>query len=322
PGRRSGDRHDRRRGYERSAPSPAAGISETARGAMRLLHAGDDPGGDGAAARPRRSDRRRDTRRPRRQCLYVHRLRQYRARGARRRKRGKSAMSAEHKWVGQALERVEDRGLLTTAGHFIDDLTVPGVLHAAYVRSPHARARIRHIDVRRALDHPGVCAVITGDDVAELTRPQRGRVPLPKSPKVYALAYQQVRYVGEPVVGIAAIDRATAEDAADLVQIEYEALPPMLDPEQALRPRAPLVFEEAGPNILWHDTFPYGDVDGAFAEADPVVNERVTIHRYASTPLETFGVMARFEAATQSYTIWGHTQQPAQDLHVLAAALG
>ena len=159
----------------------------------------------------------------------------------------------------------EDRRLLTRGGHFIDDLTLPGVAHAAYVRSPHARARIRRIDVRRALDHPGVYAAITGDDVASLTRPQRGRVPLANSPKVYALAYQQVRYVGEPVVGIAAVDRATAEDAADLVEVEYDPLPPVIEPEEALKPDAPLVFEEVGSNILWHDTFPYGDVEGAFA---------------------------------------------------------
>ena len=226
------------------------------------------------------------------------------------------------KWVGQALERSEDRRLLTRGGHFIDDLTLPGVAHAAYVRSPHARAEIRHIDVRRALEHPGVYAVITGDEVAQLTRPQRGRVPLANSPKVYALAYQQVRYVGEPVVGIAAVDRAAAEDAADLIEVEYDPLPPVIEPEEALKPGAPLVFEEVGSNVLWHNTFPYGDVEGAFKEADTVVDERVAIHRYCSTPLETFGVMAQYEAATQSYTIWGHTQQPAQDLHVLAAALG
>jgi hypothetical protein len=231
-------------------------------------------------------------------------------------------MSRAQKWVGQALERTEDRRLLTKGGHFIDDLTLPGVAHAAYVRSPHARAKIRRIDVRRALEHPGVYAAITGDDVAQLTRPQRGRVPLPNSPKVYALAYQQVRYVGEPVVGIAALDRATAEDAAEFVEVEYDPLPPVIDAEEALKSDAPLVFEEVGSNILWHDTFPYGDVEGAFKEADTVVAERVTIHRYCSTPLETFGVMAQYEAATESYTIWGHTQQPAQDLHVLAAALG
>ena len=231
-------------------------------------------------------------------------------------------MSSEAKWVGQPVERTEDRVLLTKGGHFIDDLTLSGVAHAAYVRSPHARAKIRHIDISRALDHPGVYAIITGEDVAQSTRPQRGRVPLPNSPRVYAIAYEQVRYVGEPVVGIAAVDRATAEDAADLVHVEYEPLPPVLDPEEALKPDAPLVFEEIGSNVLWHNTFPYGDVEAAFAGADTIVNERVTIHRYSSTPLETFGVMAQYEPAASSFTIWGHTQQPAQDLHVLAAAFG
>ncbi|MGH7810391.1 MAG: xanthine dehydrogenase family protein molybdopterin-binding subunit, partial [Candidatus Binatia bacterium] len=231
-------------------------------------------------------------------------------------------MSAQQKWVGQALERSEDHSLLTKGGHFIDDLTLPGVAHAAYVRSPHARAKIRHIDASRALAYPGVYAVFTGEDVAQSTRPQRGRVPLPNSPRVYAVAYQQVRYVGEPVVGIAAVDRAAAEDAAELVRVEYDPMPPVLDPEAALKLDAPLVFEEIGSNVLWHNTFPYGDVEAAFAEADTIVNERVTIHRYASTPLETFGVMAQYEPASKSFTIWGHTQQPAQDLHVLAAAFG
>jgi 2-furoyl-CoA dehydrogenase large subunit len=231
-------------------------------------------------------------------------------------------MSKPQKWVGQALERSEDRRLLTQGGHFIDDLSVPGVAYAAYARSPHARAKILRVDVQRALAHPGVYAAITGEDVAQSTRPQRGRVPLPNSPRVYAVAYQQVRYVGEPVVGIAAVDRATAEDAAELVEVEYEPLPPVVDPEEALKPNAPLVFEEIGSNILWHNTFPYGDVEGTFAAADRIIDERVTIQRYCSTPLETFGVMAQFEPVTQSFTIWGHTQQPAQDLHVLAAAFG
>ena len=231
-------------------------------------------------------------------------------------------MSTNMKWVGQALERSEDRTLLTTGGHFIDDLTLPGVAYAAYARSPHARAQITGVDTSRALSLPGVYAIVTGEDAARSTRPQRGRVPLPNSPKVYALAYEQVRYVGEPVVGIAAVDRATAEDAAELVRVEYEPLPPVLDPEEAIKPEAPLVFEEIGSNVLWHNTFPYGDVDAAFAEADRIVTERVTIHRYSSTPLETFGVIARYDPGTHGFTIWGHTQQPAQDLHVLAAAFG
>src|SRR5262245_29071734 len=150
----------------------------------------------------------------------------------------------ETKWVGQALERTEDRRLMTTAGHFIDDLTLPKLAHAAYVRSPHAHARILHIDVHQALDHPGIHAVLTGDDVVQLTHPQRGRIPLPNSPKVYALAYQQIRYMNEPVIGIAAVDQTTAEDTTDLIRVEYDPLPPVLDPKKALQTDTPMIFEE------------------------------------------------------------------------------
>src|SRR4029077_4967302 len=223
--------HYRRRRHGRSASSPTTIVSTIPRASVRVLHSRNDSRGDRTSPRQFRSERRRNTRRPERQPLHVHRLRQYRARGARRCAQRKGEMSAQQKWVGQALERTEDRRLITRGGQFIDDLTLPGAAHAAYVRSPHARAKSRHIDVRRALEHPGVYALIAGDEVAQLTRPQRGRVPLPNSPKVYALAYQQVRCVGEPVVGIAAVDRATAEDAADLIEVEYAPLPPVIDPE-------------------------------------------------------------------------------------------
>lgn len=230
--------------------------------------------------------------------------------------------SAEKKWVGQAVPRTEDPALLVGRGGFIDDFALPGMAHAAYLRSPHAHARIVSMDVRRALEHPGVFAVLTGEEVASLTRPQRGRVPLPNSPKVYALAYERARYIGEPVAAVAAVDRATAEDALDLIQVAYEPLPAVVHPEDAMKPDAPLVFEEVGSNVLWHDTFPYGDLEEAFQRADQVVRERFTIHRYASTPLETFGGIAQYEPATARLTIWGHTQQPGQDLHVISAALG
>lgn len=230
--------------------------------------------------------------------------------------------NAPEKWVGQAVPRTEDPALLQGCGGFIDDLSLPGMAHAAYLRSPHAHARIAAMDVRRALEHPGVFAVLTGEELAKLTRPQRGRVPLAKSPTVYALALEKARYIGEPVAAVAAVDRATAEDALDLIDVRYEPLPVVVDPEEAMKPDAPLVFDEIGTNILWHNTFPYGDVEGAFQAAELVVKERITIHRYASTPLETFGGIARYEAATGKFTIWGHTQQPGQDLHVIAAALG
>ena len=228
----------------------------------------------------------------------------------------------EGKWVGQSVPRIEDPALLASRGQFIDDLTLPGLAYAAYLRSPYAHAKIVRLDVSRARTHAGVFAVMTGEDVARLTRPQRGRVPLLFSPKVYALAYEKVRYVGEPVVAVAAINRATAEDVLDSIEVEYEPLPAVVHPEKAIEPDAPMVFEELKTNVLWHNTFPYGDVEGAFAQADQVIQERFTIHRYASTPLETFGAMVQYEPATEVFTIWGHTQQPSQDRQAVCASLG
>jgi 2-furoyl-CoA dehydrogenase large subunit len=224
-------------------------------------------------------------------------------------------------FVGQSLPRVEDDALLAGRQHFLDDLSLPGLAHVAFARSPHGHARILRVDVQAALARPQVYGVLTGDEIAQLTKPQRGRVPLANSPRVYALAYRKVRYVGEPVVAVAATSRSAAEDALDLIEVEYEPLPAIVDPEDALKPDAPLVFEEVGANVLWHDTFRYGDVEGAFAAADQVISERFTIHRYASTPLETFGSMAQYDPASGGFTIWGHTQQPGQDLNTLAAAL-
>ncbi|HEX6513288.1 MAG TPA: xanthine dehydrogenase family protein molybdopterin-binding subunit [Chloroflexota bacterium] len=225
-------------------------------------------------------------------------------------------------FVGQPSLRVEDDALLAGQQRFFDDLSLPGLAHVAFLRSPHAHARIRGVDAAAALARPGVHGILTGDEIAQLTKPQRGRVPLANSPRVYALAYQKVRYVGEPVVAIAAISRAAAEDAADAIEVDYEILPAIVDPIEALEPQAPLVFEEVGSNVLWHDTFPYGDLEGAFGAADQVIAERFTIHRYASTPLETFGSMVQHEQASGGFTVWGHTQQPGQDLNTLAAAMG
>jgi len=230
--------------------------------------------------------------------------------------------TTQGKWVGQSVPRKEDPALLASSGQFIDDLTLPGLAHAAYLRSPHAHAKIVRLDISRVRAHADVFAVMTGEDVARLTQPQRGRVPLLFSPKVYALAYEKVRYVGEPVVAVAAIDRATAEDVLDLIEIEYEPLPAVVHPEEAIKPDAPMVFEELKSNVLWHNTFPYGDVEGAFAQADQVIQERFTIHRYASTPLETFGAMVQYEPATEAFTIWGHTQQPSQDRQAVCASFG
>ncbi|MBI2756849.1 MAG: xanthine dehydrogenase family protein molybdopterin-binding subunit [Chloroflexi bacterium] len=225
-------------------------------------------------------------------------------------------------WVGQPLPRKEDGPLLTGRDRFLDDIGLLGMAHVAILRSPYAHARILRVDASAAAALPSVLAVLTGEEVVRVSRPQRGRIPLPVSPQVYALAHDKVVYVGQPVAAVAAIDRATAEDALDLIEVEYEPLPAVVTPEGAMAPDAPILFEEVGSNILWHDTFPYGDVDGAFERADRVVRERVTIHRYLSTPLETFGSIAQFDASTQTMTIWGSAHQPGQEINNVAAALG
>lgn len=233
----------------------------------------------------------------------------------------KHSAPSTHQWVGQPVRRTEDRALLTGLGQYVDDLAVPGVAYAAYLRSPYAHARIARIDTTQAEALPGVYAVITGEDLVRNTNPQRIRFPLDGSPNVYALGHDKVRYAGHPVAAVAAVDRATAEDALDLIEVEYEPLPVAATAEDAMAGDAPRVFDELSSNVIWHDTFTYGNVNDAFARADQVVRETVNIQRYSSTPLETFGAIGHYEAASGAYTIWGHAQMPGQEIASLARAL-
>ncbi len=225
-------------------------------------------------------------------------------------------------WVGRPLKRLEDPRFLRGRATYIDDLGFPGLLHVAMLRSPHAHARVVRLDASAAAALPGVAAVLTGEDVARAMPPLSPLIPIPNPPRTYPLAVGRVRYVGEPVAAVAAQDRATAEDAVELIRAEYERLPAVVDPERALAPEAPTLFDEMGSNVLWHDTLTYGDVDGAFAAARTVVRERFTIHRYVSTALETFGVIAHVEPGTGLVTIWSNDQRPGLTTGVVAAALG
>ena len=173
-------------------------------------------------------------------------------------------------------------------GRFVDDLARPRMLHAAMLRSPHAHARIVAIETREAEALPGVFAVLTGAEAAVRSGPIRPLIPTPAAVPDYCLAVDRARYVGEPVAAVAAIDRATAEDALERIQVEYEPLPAVVDPRPPSA-RSAAGLHELGTNVVWHDTLTYGEVDGALAGADGVLRERFTIQRYASTPLETFG---------------------------------
>jgi 2-furoyl-CoA dehydrogenase large subunit len=225
------------------------------------------------------------------------------------------------RWTGTALKRKEDPRLLTGKGRFLDDVKLAGLLHAAFVRSPHAHARILSVDTAAAEALPGVYGVLTGVEARERSESLRPLIPVPQQPPNHCLASDRVRYVGEPLAIVAAADRATAEDAAALVAVEYEELPVVTDVERAVEPDAPVLYEEVGSNVLWHDVFTYGDVDAAFAEADEVVSERFTIHRYASTPIECFAVMAEWDAGQELLTIWTNDQRPGLTIGVVAEAL-
>jgi 2-furoyl-CoA dehydrogenase large subunit len=155
-----------------------------------------------------------------------------------------------------------------------------------------------------------------------MSKPLRSLIPLPVEVSNYCLAYEKVRYVGEPVAAVAAKNRYIAEDALEKIRVEYEPLAAAVDPERSMRSDAPLLFESLGSNVLWHDVFNYGDVDGVFSRAAHVLRERFFIQRYSSTPLEGFGCVAIYDNARQYLTVWTNDQRPGQAMPIIAHSLG
>ena len=230
-------------------------------------------------------------------------------------------MSAGRRWVGTAVPRKEDEALLTGRARFIDDMEpVPGLRHAALLRSPHPHAEIRAIDVSRAAAHPGVHGVLTGADIAAAIKPIPSAVRVPID--YYPIAVDKVRYAGEPVALVAAEDRYVAEDALELIEVEYRPLPPVIDLKAAIGEDAALLHEAVGSNVVHHRSFRYGDPETAFAEADCVVRLDWTFPRYSSTPMETYGAIAQFEPAPDRYTIWSNFQGPFILHALMCGALG
>ncbi len=222
---------------------------------------------------------------------------------------GETAVSET--WVGRSLPRLEDEALLRGEGRFLDDLApVPNARHAAIVRSPYAHARITRLDPAAALELPGVVGVLTGADVAELSRPFPAGIDSPVAH--HAAATEVTRYVGEPVAVVVARDRYLAEDAAELVEVEYEPLEAVLDAEAAVETEA----------CVSDRSFHYGDVDAALARADLVVRERFRSLRWSCTPVECYGVVADWNAAAGSLTAWANFQGPFTLHSVAATALG
>ncbi len=224
--------------------------------------------------------------------------------------------------------RVEDGPLLTGRGQFLDDLDpLPGALTAAIVRSPHPHARIRGVDTSRALAAAGVAAVIGPEEVRAGMRPfpLSVRTPMP----YYAAAVDRARFVGEPVAVVVATDRYLAEDAAELVDVDYELLPAVTDTAAALDPGAPRLHEDADGNVATDRTFTFGPVDEAFAAAAHVIGGDFSFPRYSSMPMECYSVVAGWQDGIEgpggtgpSVEAWANFHGPFSMVPVLAGALG
>jgi len=210
-------------------------------------------------------------------------------------------------WVGRPLPRLEDEALLLGLGRFMDDIDpAPRAGHAAVLRSQLAHARIARLDPSPALELPGVIGVLTGEEVVASSRPFPAGVDSPVP--YYAAASDTARYAGEPLAVVVARDRYTAEDALELIEVDYEPLDPVLDPLEGL--------------VVSDRSFSYGDPDGALARADVVVRDRFAFPRWTCCPVETYGVVCDWDEATGSLTAWANFQGPFTLHSVAAAALG
>lgn len=220
--------------------------------------------------------------------------------------------------------RLEDPRLLRGRGQYVDDVRLPGMLHMAVLRSPHAHARIRRVDVSAARALPGVFAVLTGADVARVAQPQPciWMLPNQRSTEAYALAVDRVRYVGEGVAVVAAADRYAAEDALEAIAVDYEPLPVVADLEAALAPGAPTLYDGWADNVTGRCEYAIGDPDAALRDGDVVVRHRFTVGRQLGCPLETRGCVASWDAYTGDLELYTSTQSPHQIRELLGEVLG
>ncbi|MHB1500184.1 MAG: xanthine dehydrogenase family protein molybdopterin-binding subunit [Candidatus Dormibacteria bacterium] len=217
--------------------------------------------------------------------------------------------------IGARVQRREDPRLITGHGRFIEDRLPVGVLHLAVVRSPHPHARVVGIDTRAAAAAPGVRAVLTAKDFhAQLA----GAMPVTPSfapekkyvPDRFPIASDEVCFQGEPVAVVVADDRYLAADAAELVAVEYDPLPAVVDPESAVLPDSTRAHSDGPDNIGWDMTFDGGDIEAAFAKAEVRVTERIWQQRLAPTPMEPRGVLADYSPYDEKLTIWLGSQNP------------
>ena len=213
--------------------------------------------------------------------------------------------TSKARFIGKPMQRIEDPLLVSGRVEFIDNAALPGMLHCAILRSPFPHARIVRIDTSRAEALAGVRAVVTGEDARRWTAPL---ATIPDGWGVHCLAVGKVRFVGEPVAAVAATSRYLAEDAIELIDVEFEPLTPVVDAFEAMTASAPLILEEKGTNVVYQRKFSWGDVDQSFRDADRVFSEKFRWNRLGANPMETFGVIAQWDTVEGALTCRGSYQ--------------
>lgn len=233
------------------------------------------------------------------------------------------------RWFGRGVLRTEDPALLTGNALFVDDVHLPGLLHAAFLRSDHAHGRIRRLDPTPALERPGVVAVYTAADLGDYWRAGPVLVPPPPIPDVtfnaatpVPLARDRVRHVGEPIAVVVARDRYIAEDALADIVLEIDPLPVVTDLKAALAPDAPLIHEELGTNLAAHAVQQKGDWEAARAGARAVIRRSFRYDRGVAGAIENRGIVAAWDPRARELTVWDTTQAPIPIRNGLAALLG
>lgn len=225
--------------------------------------------------------------------------------------------------IGKSLPRTEDHRLLTGHGRFLDDIEVAGALHASFLRSPYAHAKILSIDTAEAERAPGVVAVVTGTDLASWTTTLRMAPPIDglRPVEMTALPVDKVRFHGDPVACVVATDRYLAEDALDLIVVDYEALDAVTDMFEAQAPGSALVDEQVENNLVSHQSFATEDVEQVMSSAPRIVEATFSEHRQTHLPIETRGIIADWDRGRQHLTVHVGNQAPHPYRSVIAGRL-
>src|SRR3989475_107338 len=315
-GRRRRRCDNRRHGQRWPASSSSGRFLGRTRIAMWLLHAWNDHVFASTSVAQRLAERSRDSRSAWRKPLPVYGVSEHcescpvrLTQAATRAESGCRRLAMTQRYVGRAMKRKEDPRLVSGTSTYVDDVVLPGMLHMAVTRSIHAHARIKRVDTSKAQKLPGVVAVVTGEEVAAHCGliPCAASLPNMKNAQRQLLAVNKVRFVGEPVAAVVAESKYIARDAADLIEIDYEPLPVVVDPEKAMDPASPRLYEEFSDNIAFNFFFESGNTEEAFKKADVIVKERLINQRLAPVTMEPRGVVAAYRIPDNELVVWCST---------------